>query len=145
MRVELPAEKMLGRLTDLMDPDDAELRSGVYLYRLLDMVSIFAKKLCKDGGFDNPLGFLSEMSSIDSTSQAISLLNDISAYDRQDVIRWTNTYADKADLTFSTSIYGKDKQQRGLQQLVDLTWAIYDSLQIKRKQSSLTRWQKHKQ
>ncbi len=129
MRVELPAEKkLLGRLSDLMDPEDAELRSGVYLYRLLDMVSIFAKKLCNDGDFDNPLAFLSEMSSIDSTSQAISLLNNISAYDRRDVVKWTNTYADKADLTFSTSIYGSDQQQRGLQQLVDLTMEIYESL-----------------
>ncbi len=129
MRVELPAEKiLLGRLSDLMDQEDAELRSGVYLYRLLDMVSIFIKKLCKNVGVHNPFGFLSEMSSIDSASEAISLLNDISTYDRQDVVKWTNTYADKADLTFSISRYGNDKQQRGFQQLVDLTWAIYDSL-----------------
>ena len=129
LREEIQAEKrLMGRLSDLMDPEDAELRTGIYLYRLLDLLSSFADKLCSDGEFDNPMKFLSNMSSVDSVSEAISLVDDIAAYTKNDVEKWANTYATAADLSFSESIYGKDPADRGVQQLVELTWGTYELL-----------------
>lgn len=139
LREEIQAEKrLMGRLSDLMDPQDAELRAGIYLYRLLDLLSSFADKLCSDGEFDNPMSFLSNMSSVDSVSEAISLVDDIAAYTKNDVEKWANTYATAADLSFSESIYGADPVHRGIQQLVELTWETYKLLNETRETLSRT-------
>ena len=121
-----------------MDPQDAELRAGIYLYRLLDLLSAFADKLCSDGEFKNPMEFLSNMSSVKSVSEAISLVDDIAAYTKNDVERWANTYATAANLSFSESIYGKDPADRGVQQLVELTWGPFELLNDTRRILSKT-------
>ena len=125
MRVE---RDHLGRLADLMDYNDTELKSGIFIYRLLDFFELVAESVklsFTTTGLTE--SFKNSIPKVKYTEVKLKA-EELTKIDYSGIQEWVSVYIEKANVDFCKSVYGQGRAERGAKQLYELSVAVHQNL-----------------
>lgn len=122
-------KRMLKRLIDLTDTEDADVKLGVLIYKILDLFYILTEKIADRSGMENPLAFLKNANPPTSVEKAKVDLLRMSVLNPHNIDEWVDIYVQRSGLNFSQVIFGNDAQRRGSRQLKGLLRNAFENLQ----------------
>ena len=125
MRVE---RDHLGRLADLMDYNDTELKSGIFIYRLMDFFESVVEKVKLSFTTTELTESLKNSICESKYTEAKSKAKELAKIDNSGIQEWVDVYIDKANVDFQGVVYGQGRVERGAKQLYELSVAVHANL-----------------